>query len=174
MLNADYRNAKARNSPQQVDAAGVQALLTAAAPDLQRFVFVSSCGVERQDQPPYSLLNAFGVLEAKQQGEQAIIQSGLPYTIIRPGRLIDGPFTSSDLNTLLQAKTAGKLGVKIGTGDQLNGQSSRIDVAAACVESLRHPGTINQTVELVNQGARPEVIDWGSLFAELPTVSRLA
>jgi uncharacterized protein YbjT (DUF2867 family) len=174
LLNAEYRQAKARNSPQQVDAAGVRALVAAAPPDLQRFVFVSSCGIERQNQPPYSLLNAFGVLEAKQQGEQAIIQSRLPYTIVRPGRLIDGPFTSYDLNTLLQATTGGKSGVVLGTGDKLNGQTSRIDVAAACVEALRHPSTVNQTFELVNQGARPEVIDWGSLFADLSAASRSA
>ena len=166
-LNADYRRAKARNSPQQVDAEGVCALVAAAPKDLQRFIFVSSCGVEHKDQLPYSLLNAFGVLDAKQQGETAIIQSGLPYTIVRPGRLIDGPFTSYDLNTLLQATTGGKSGVVIGTGDTLTGQTSRIDVAAACVECLRHASTENQVFELINQGTRPEPIDWDGLFAQL-------
>lgn len=168
LINADYRTAKARNSPQQVDAEGVRALVAMAPRDLQRFVFVSSCGVERKDQIPYSLLNAFGVLDAKQQGEQAIVRSGLPYTIIRPGQLIDGPFTSYDLNTLLQATSGGKSGLTIGTGDRLNGQSSRIDLAAACVESLRQPSTVNQIFELVNQGPRPEAIDWAALFARLP------
>lgn len=166
-LNADYRRAKARNSPQQVDAEGVCALVAAAPKDLQRFIFVSSCGVEHKEQLPYSLLNAFGVLDAKQQGETAIIQSGLPYTIVRPGRLIDGPFTSYDLNTLLQATTGGKSGVVIGTGDTLTGQTSRIDVAAACVECLRHASTENQVFELINQGTRPEPLDWNGLFAQL-------
>lgn len=167
-LNTDYRRAKARNSPEQVDAEGVRHLVAAVPKDLQRIVFVSSCGVERKDTPPYSLLNAFGVLDAKQQGERAIIQSGLPYTIIRPGRLIDGPFTSSDLNTLLQATTGGKSGVVIGTGDTLNGQTSRIDVAAASVECLSHATTENQVFELINEGARPSQINWASLFAQLP------
>lgn len=165
--DASYRNAKARNSPQQVDADGVRNLIAAAPSDLQRFVFVSSCGVERRDKPPYSLLNAFGVLDAKQQGESALRQSGLPYTIVRPGRLIDGPFTSYDLNTLLKASTDGKQNVVIGTGDTLNGQTSRIDVAAACVECLSHPVTIGKTFELINQGTRPAAIDWGTLFAQL-------
>jgi uncharacterized protein YbjT (DUF2867 family) len=166
-FDADYRQTKAKNSPEQVDAEGVINLVNAAPKDLQRFVFISSCGVERKDQPPYNLLNAFGVLDAKQQGEAAIVYSGLPYTIIRPGRLIDGPYTSYDLNTLLKAKTDGKLGLVIGTGDRLNGQTSRIDVAAACVESLSHPVTAGKAFELVNQGDRPPEIDWSALFTQL-------
>jgi uncharacterized protein YbjT (DUF2867 family) len=167
-LKAD-RRVPARNSPEQVDAVGVAHLVAAAPRDLKRFVFVSSCGIDRKDKPPYSLLNAFGVLDAKQKGEAAILQSGLPYTIVRPGRLIDGPFTSYDLNTLLKATTGGKQGVVIGTGDTLNGQTSRIDVAAACVECLNNPTTTGKIFELVNQGKRPEAIDWNTLFAQLAT-----
>lgn len=167
-LDANYRNAIASNSPLKVDAEGVRNLVNAAPSDLQRFVFVSSCGVKRKDKPPYNLLNGFGVLDAKQQGEEAIVRSGLSYTIIRPGRLIDGPYTSYDLNTLLKATTNGKQGVVIGTGDTLNGQTSRIDVAAACVESLSYPETAGKTFEIVNQGSRPTTIDWATLFAQLP------
>lgn len=166
-FDADYRRAKAKNSPEQVDAEGVSHLVAAAPKDLKRFVFVSSCGVERKDKPPFSLLNAFGVLDAKQQGEAAVIHSGLPYTIVRPGRLIDGPYTSYDLNTLTKATTGGKSGVVIGTGDTLNGQTSRIDVAAACVECLSNPATENTVFELINQGPRPTAIDWTALFAQL-------
>jgi hypothetical protein len=35
-------------------------------------------------------------------GEQALMDSGLPFTILRPGRLTDGPYTSYDVNTLLK------------------------------------------------------------------------
>jgi uncharacterized protein YbjT (DUF2867 family) len=166
-FDANYRKAKAQNSPEQVDAIGVRHLVAAAPKSLQRFVFVSSCGVERKDKLPYSLLNGFGVLDAKQQGEQAIIQSGLPYTIVRPGRLIDGPFTSYDLNTLLRATTNSKYGVVLGTGDTLTGQTSRIDVAAACVECLNNSATENQTFEIISKGSRPAVMDWNALFASL-------
>lgn len=166
-LDANYRNATAKNSPMQVDAIGVSHLVSAAPPNLKRFVFVSSCGVERKDQFPYVALNAFGVLDAKQQGEAAIVRSGLPYTIIRPGRLIDGPYTSYDLNTLLQAKTHGKQGIVLAPGDSLNGQTSRIDVAAACVACLSHAETENKAFEIVNQGTRPASIDWTALFATL-------
>jgi uncharacterized protein YbjT (DUF2867 family) len=166
-LDADYRRTHARNSPEQVDAQGVSNLVNAAPQDLNRFVFISSCGVLRKDKPPFNLLNAFGVLDAKEKGEAASINSGLPYTIIRPARLIDGPYTSYDLNTLLKAKTNGKLGVVVGTGDTLNGETSRIDVAAACVECIEHPVTEGKVFELVNKGARPAKIDWTALFSSL-------
>lgn len=168
--DANYRQAHTHNSPHQVDAIGVANLVAAAPRSLQRFVFVSSVGINRKSQFPFSALNAFGVLEAKQAGERAIQQSGLPYTIIRPGRLIDGPYTSYDLNTLIQAKTNGKRGVVIGQGDTLGGDASRIDVAAACVACLQNTTTTNQIFELVNQGNRPANLDWNTLFNSLSAV----
>lgn len=165
-LDPTYRDAKAKNTPAKVDAQGISNLVLAAPRNLKRFVFVSSSGVLRKDKFPFSILNAFGVLDAKQKGEEAIINSGLPYTIIRPGRLIDGPYTSYDLNTLLKAKTGGKLNVVVGKGDTLIGDASRIDVAAACVESIFHPSTQKQVFELINKGTRPPVIDWEMLFSQ--------
>jgi uncharacterized protein YbjT (DUF2867 family) len=166
-LNPKSSEAKAKNSPAKVDAQGVSNLVTAAPQNLKRFVFVSSCGILRKDQFPFSILNAFGVLDAKQKGEESIINSGLPYTIIRPGRLIDGPYTSYDLNTLLKAKTGGKYGVVVATGDTLLSDTSRIDVANACVECLFQPSTYKKIFEIVNQGQRPPVIDWETLFSRL-------
>jgi uncharacterized protein YbjT (DUF2867 family) len=157
----------ANNSPKQVDAIGVKNLVAAAPKNLNRFIFISSCGVLRKDKFPFKILNAFGVLDAKKEGEEAIVASGLPYTIIRPGRLIDGPYTSSDLNTLLRAKTDGKLGLVIGTGDTLTGDTSRIDLASACIESIFHPVTENKIFELVNKGDRSPQINWTELFSSL-------
>jgi uncharacterized protein YbjT (DUF2867 family) len=166
-LDSEYRQKKAKNSPEQIDSQGVSNLVNVAPKDLKRFVYVSSCGILRKDKPPFSILNAYGVLDAKQKGETAIINSGLPYTIIRPVRLIDGPYTSYDLNTLIKAKTGGKSGVVVGKGDTLTGETSRIDVAAACVECLNNSAAVNQVFEIVNQGERPAVIDWNALFASL-------
>ncbi|HEY9596779.1 MAG TPA: SDR family oxidoreductase [Cyanophyceae cyanobacterium] len=166
-FDSEYRRTHARNSPEQVDAQGVSNLVNAAPKTLKRFVFVSSCGVLRKDKPPFNILNSFGVLDAKQKGEEAIIRSGLPYTIIRPARLIDGPYTSYDLNTLLKAKTGGKLGVIVGTGDTLSGDTSRIDVAAACVECIENPITEGKAFELVNQGTRLSQVNWNALFSQL-------
>ncbi len=166
-LDPQYRLAKAKNSPEQVDAQGVSNLVAATPKDLKRFIFVSSCGILRKDKPPFSFLNAFGVLDAKQKGEETIIRSGLPYSIIRPARLIDGPYTSYDLNTLLKAKTGGKLAVVVGTGDTLSGETSRIDVASACVECIDNPVTEGKVFELVNKGARPSAINWTAVFSIL-------
>lgn len=167
LSDGDYRDRMAQNSPQIVDADGIRNLVNAAPKTLTRFVFVSSCGILRKDQFPFNLLNSFGVLDAKAQGEKAIRESSLPHTIIRPARLIDGPYTSYDLNTLLKSKTDGQLGITLGTGDTLNGQTSRIDVAAACVECLTCLQTINQTFEIVNQGQRPAEVNWPQLFETL-------
>ena len=165
-LDADFRNANARNTPEAVDALGVSNLVQVVPSDLQRFVFVSSCGVTRADEFPYSLLNAFGVLDAKAKGETAIVRSGVPYSILRPGQLTDGPYTSRDFNSLVQASTDGKLGVTVATGDTLNGQTSRIDVAAACVACLESAAAENKAFELVSKGDRPTEIDWEILFAK--------
>ncbi len=167
-LRWDFANLlTAKNTPQAVDAAGVKNLLAIAPQNLQRFVFISSCGVLRKDSFPFNILNLFGVLDAKLQGEMAIKSSGLSYTIIRPARLIDGPYTSYDLNTLLRAKTNGNKAVVIDTGDILNGETSRIDVANVCVECLNYDSTINKTFEIINSGARPPRINWSRLFAQI-------
>ena len=167
-LRWDFANLfQPANSPEAVDGEGVKNLLAAAPQDLKRFVFVSSCGVLRKDELPYNILNAFGVLDAKLIGEKAITSSSFPYTIIRPARLIDGPYTSYDLNTLLRAKTDGKKAVKIALGDKFNGETSRVDVANVCVESLFYDNTINKDFSLVNEGERPANIDWSELFARL-------
>ncbi len=164
----DFANLfQAKNTPQAVDAEGVKNLVAAAPKELKRFVFVSSCGVLRKDSFPFNILNAFGILNAKLQGEEAIKASELPYTIIRPARLIDGPYTSYDLNTLLRAKTDGKKAVVIGTGDTLNGETSRIDVANVCVECLNYEVTAGKTFEIINSGERPPVTDWEQLLAQI-------
>ena len=167
-LRWDFANLfQPSNSPEAVDGEGVKNLVAAAPQDLKRFVFISSAGVLRKDELPYNILNAFGVLDAKLTGEKAITASGLPYTIIRPARLIDGPYTSYDLNTLLRAKTDGNKDVKIEQGDRLNGETSRIDVANACVECLLHDSTIDKDFSIANEGDRPANIDWAQLFARL-------
>ena len=166
-FNPEEAKAKAKNSPMKVDAQGISNLVEVAPKDLKQFVFISSCGVERKSDFPYSILNSFGILDAKQQAENTIKNSNLPYTIIRPGRLIDGPYTSYDLNTLLRAKTDGKLDVVIGTGDKLTGDTSRIDVANACVECLNNSNCYNKAFEIVNKGTRPSVVDWNSLFENI-------
>ena len=70
-----------------------------------------------------------GVLKYKRQSEEVLQQSGLSYTIFRPGRLTDGPYTSYDLNTLLQATAGSRQDIQIASRDELNGETSRIALA---------------------------------------------
>lgn len=59
------------------------------------------------------------------------MDSGLPYTIFRPSRLTDGPYTSYDLNTLLKSTAGARQDVQLAPTDSLLGEASRIAVAGA-------------------------------------------
>lgn len=75
------------------------------------------------------------------------MQSGLAYTILRPGRLTDGPYTSYDLNTLLKATAGNKQDIQIATKDELNGETSRIALAGApciCITRSKCAGCFGQ------------------------------
>ena len=74
-----------------------------------------------------------GVLKFKKQAEMLLQQSGLPWTILRPSRLTDGPYTSYDLNTLLQAVSGSRQDVQISMEDDQLGEASRISVAGAAL-----------------------------------------
>ena len=165
--NQKYALTTAKNNPETVDAQGTINLIKSAPSDLKRFIYISSVGVYSSEQFPFKILNAFGVLDAKRKAEEALINSNLPYTIIRPARLIDGPYTSYDINTLLQAKTNGKLGVVIAPGDKLFGQTSRIDLATVCIKCLSIPATEGKAFAIINKGKRPEKIVWDQLFANI-------
>ncbi len=78
-----------------------------------------------------------GVLKFKRQSEQSLEQSGLSYTILRPGRLTDGPYTSYDLNTLLKATSGSRKDVQLSPKDDQQGEASRIVVAGGPLEALR-------------------------------------
>ena len=70
-----------------------------------------------------------GVLKYKRQSEELLMQSSLAYTVLRPGRLTDGPYTSYDLNTLLQATAGSRQDIQVAAKDELNGETSRIALA---------------------------------------------
>ena len=70
-----------------------------------------------------------GALKWKKAAEERLKASGLPYTIVRPGRLMDGPFTSYDVNTLLQSTSGLRREVQISAQDDQMEEASRISVA---------------------------------------------
>ena len=73
------------------------------------------------------------MLKYKRQAEQLLEASGLPYVLLRPGRLTDGPYTSYDLNTLLQATAGSRQDVQLSAAETQNGEASRIAVAGLLI-----------------------------------------
>ncbi|KAK4419612.1 putative protein, chloroplastic [Sesamum alatum] len=155
------------NTPERVDWEGVRNLVSALPASLKRIVLVSSVGVTKFNEIPWSIMNLFGVLKYKKMGEDFVRNSGLPFTIIRPGRLTDGPYTSYDLNTLLQATAGERRAVVIGQGDKLVGEVSRLVVAEACVQALDIDFTEGQTYEINSvkgEGPGSDPQKWEELF----------
>jgi uncharacterized protein YbjT (DUF2867 family) len=151
------------NGPRPTDLDGNLNLLNAVprsgGQQLKRFVLVTSAGVERQQEFPWAVLNLWGVLTFKRASEIALEESGLPWTILRPSRLTDGPYTSFDLNTLLKAtsEAQGLRGVELRRGDCLKGQASRVAVAEACVQALQSEAAEGRAfaIESVAAGVGP-------------------
>lgn len=158
------------NGPEQTDYVGVSNLINACPKTLGRFVLVTSVGVDRASQFPFLILNAFGVLKYKRMGEQVLEGAGLPYTIIRPGRLTDGPYTSYDLNTLLKATSGTRRDVQVSAKDDLSGEASRLAVAEAVVQSLALGETVGRKYSLSSSegdGPGSDQVRWRILFSSV-------
>lgn len=166
------------NGPRPTDLEGPLNLIKACPKTLKRFVFVTSAGVERQKEFPWAILNTFGVLKFKHDSELALMSSGLPYTLLRPSRLTDGPYTSYDLNTLLQATSGSKQRVELAPTDSLLGEASRIAVAEACVQALQMVVTENKAFALASvegDGPGQDAGKWQQLFtACYPSAAKTA
>jgi len=168
------------NDPEKNSYIGTKNLVEVAAEegkkrgkDVNRFVFVSSAGVKRYDQgPPYSILNAFGVLVAKEKAENFIKASGLPYTIVRPGRLTDAPYTSYDLNTLIKGESGSRKEVVLSAEEVLDGETSRAAVAESCLQSLLSDfmvDTVFSMESVVGPGPETDDAEWMKRFETIKT-----
>lgn len=136
--------------PYQVDFAGTKNLVDMAkAEGVKRFVIVSSLCVSKFFHP----LNLFWlVLYWKKQAEQYIINSGLTYTIVRPGGL-----KNEDNSEAIVMSSADTL---------FEGSIPREKVARVCIAALREPGSENKIVEIVTSPDAPEQT-FGALFASV-------
>jgi uncharacterized protein YbjT (DUF2867 family) len=144
------------NKPEEVDDAGVARLAAEAkAAGLKQVVLVSSAGVTRPPQGEErfaKLMNA--VMNSKLRGEDALRNSGVPYTVLRPVGLWDKP--------------AGQMGIALVPGDPpISAMIARADVAAVAVQALVDPAARNKTVMILNV-AQPQVDAWKSAFAAVP------
>lgn len=158
------------NNPEQTDFVAVKNLVDSCPKDIKRFVLTTSAGVERSGQFPWLILNAFGVLKFKRMGEQTLEASGLPYTIIRPNRLTDGPYTSYDLNTLLKGISGIRQDVMLSLKDDQLGETSRIATAEAIVQALGVDVTEGVAISITSKdgdGPAEDPKKWKVLFEGL-------
>jgi nucleoside-diphosphate-sugar epimerase len=114
-----------------VDYAGAVKLMEVARRNaIDRYVIVSSIRADPEAEDD----GAFGTyLKAKGKADQKLMESGLSYTIIRPGHLTDDAPKG-----------------KIELGDE-RGEITRADVAAVVAEVLDTPGTAGK-IMVINNG----------------------
>ncbi|KPQ37542.1 MAG: NADH(P)-binding [Phormidesmis priestleyi Ana] len=119
--------------PYKVDYEGTKNLVDAAQQaGIEQMVMVSSLCVSRLFHP----LNLFwGVLYWKQQAEDYLKNSGVPYTIVRPGGL-----KNEDNSEAIVMSSADTL---------FEGSIPRSKVAQVCAEALVQPTAKNKVVEIV-------------------------
>jgi uncharacterized protein YbjT (DUF2867 family) len=115
-----------------MDLGGAVALIEAAKQEgVRRYVMVSSIGA---DAPPAQGGEIFGeYLRAKAAADEALRESGLAYTIVRPGSLTDDPPTGH---------------VQVGVGLE-HGEIARADVAAVLAAVLVAHNTIGESFDLL-------------------------
>jgi uncharacterized protein YbjT (DUF2867 family) len=115
-----------------VDYAGAVKLIEAATKNgIDRYVIVSAISVDRPDEWSDQMRPYY---EAKRDADQAVLDSGLSYTIVRPGGLTDDPGTGL---------------VKVGTNLE-RGEIPREDVAAVLLAVLEARSGVGKTFELVS------------------------
>jgi len=139
------------NNPEAVDFGGVKNLADAASEaSVNQFVLVSSSGVTQEDH--FLNKNFDNILKWKFKGEEALRTSGVPYTVVRPGGLVNTP--------------GGEFSVVFAQGDATAGRISREDVALICIAALTYPESVGKTFETFNSEAAGEN-DWLLLFSDL-------
>ena len=143
------------NSAEFVDYGGVRNLVDAAVREkVQQFVLLTAIGVTDPAHPFNKATK--GALGWRFKGEEYLRASGLTYTIVRPGGLVNDP--------------AGQKGLRLEQGDVwrplLRSTLSRDDLALVLIEALRQPGARNVTFELVNDASLPPGA-WRDRFATL-------
>mmetsp|Transcript_43172 Transcript_43172/g.70102 ORF Transcript_43172/g.70102 Transcript_43172/m.70102 type:complete len:576 (-) Transcript_43172:326-2053(-) len=130
-----------------------------------QFVLCSSAGVTRpgrkdinlEEQPPAVRMNDMlgGIMTWKKAGEDAVRDSGLRYTVIRPCALTEEPSVGNPLK------------LKVEQGDNMKGQISRDDMADLMVTALESPVLTNVTFEVAQNPSSPSSGQWDDLFSSL-------
>lgn len=158
------------NNPKAIDMEAVTRIANAArnVDTVRRLVLLTSVGVNRTKEMPFLILNLFGVLDAKRAGEDAVKsaagEAGFSYSIVRPGRLIGGPYTNLDLAKLFQIEGGAENGVDVVKGDALLGDCKRDACAEAVVQCLENESCVDLEFSLVSNEEKA-LTDDGWTFA---------
>ncbi len=151
-IGSSGRSRDPSNSPEAVDFGGVKTIAeAAAAAGVEHMVLVSSMGASVEDHPLNQMFD--NVLRWKFKGEEALRNSGVPYTIVRPGGLTEEPGGDSEIRIF--AEDAGE------------GLIPRADVAAVCVAALDNPAAMNKTFSVIS-GVGQAGNDLNAAFAAIP------
>ena len=145
---------------------------------VKRFVFISTpslyfgykdrFNVKEEDELPKKFVNQYAV--TKRKAELLLIDSGLPYVILRP-RAIIGRGDTVIMPRLIKAFDQGRLKI-IGNGKNIADLTSVGNVANAILLSLKSKGpAVNQTYNITN-GA--PVVLWDSIFDVLKRLDKKA
>jgi uncharacterized protein YbjT (DUF2867 family) len=104
---------------------------------VQHIIYMSSIGAGGAENFSTVILNLVTdkAMKWKSLGEEYIRNSGINFTIVRPGGLRGDP---------------GTLGIKLDQGDQIIGWIPRADVASVLVESAFNENTFEKTFEVIN------------------------
>lgn len=99
-----------------IEASGTAVILDAMhASDCMRLIAVTSMGVgdsREQINPMFRMIMDFSlkaIMQAKEEQERLIRDSGLDWTIVRPGGLTDGPLTGAYRHGLDKSVKAGRI-----------------------------------------------------------------
>lgn len=115
--------------------AAIKLIRACQATGISRYLMVSAMGASNPTAGPEEMQV---YLKAKAGADEALRESGLTYTIIRPGGLTDDPATGA-----------------VRVGDSLDrGEISRADVATVLAACLEHDTTHGRTFDLL-AGATP-------------------
>jgi uncharacterized protein YbjT (DUF2867 family) len=175
------------NTPDEVNNKGVSVLVAAAAqtPSLKRFVQLSSIGVERRGTMPFTILNAFGVLDSLAKAESSVRaasqEGGFDYVQVRPGQILDDDnndiaaeravAAAPGFETLLKRFTRPhKLmrAVSLQLGDAEAGDITRSTAVEVLLQALLQDSAAGKSFTAINkEGPAPSQADWDNLFAKL-------
>ena len=144
------------NGPESVVYKGVINLVDEAKrAGTRHIIYMSSVGAGGAQHFSTVFLNLFmnKTMKWKSLGEEYIRNSGIDFTIVRPGGLYG---------------EAGTQGIRFDQGDKIIGSIPRGDVASVLIEAVYNSDAINKTFEIINDESLP-MDAWKDEFKNLKT-----